>query len=502
MGGSSQLAGVLVGLQAGKRMAMGSLREGAARLAEVAALPSQRVLVIILIGLAVRLLVAPWTSWTQDVYPYYVVGTNTLDALSVYDHAVFTYPPLFAAMCSLVGSVLSVFQDPSAWGAVDYSMVPVGQLTTMVVPFITSPEFNLAMKAPVILADLATGLALFYLVRDKWGAEQAEKVLFLWFLNPLVIFVSSVHGQFDSLPALMTVLATLFFYRQQYLLCGTAIGLGVMLKIYPLFLVPFYLAVLLLRWKDMRSEGRSLWDGLSPIYRLLAGGAASAALAIPFLVSSTSFIDFLTRRAAISDIGGLNVWSVLGSMTDPKALEMALGTDLAALILVTSMAVAVVLGAVAARSLRGGDADPLMVLALGNVGVLTTTLFLQPVTNPQHLLWLFPFLCLLAVRERLATAQLFMLTVIGILYLVSLQSFWAYLYPAARYGGWASVGELNARITDYYASANGTIPVNVLVITMAVLGALVLLSLLLRRQTTWLVSYLRSRSGKTWEEVP
>ena len=50
------------------------------------------------------------------------------------------------------------------------------------------------MKLPYLAADLATGYVLIKLVEPCWR----RRVLALWLLNPIVIFVSAVFGRHDS----------------------------------------------------------------------------------------------------------------------------------------------------------------------------------------------------------------------------------------------------------------------------------------------------------------
>ena len=112
------------------------------------------------------------------------------------------------------------------------SLIEVSRATGMMVPFITSPLFNIVLKLPIIIGDALVGLTLYRIVEARSGAVSAEKAFLIWFLNPLVIFVSSVHGQFDVLAAYFALIGGMGFMEKRYLLSG-APGPGVLLKLFP-----------------------------------------------------------------------------------------------------------------------------------------------------------------------------------------------------------------------------------------------------------------------------
>jgi hypothetical protein len=93
---------------------------------------------------------------------------------------------------------------------------------------------NLILKVPIIIGDLIVGVVLFKFTKSKL-------VTALWLLNPFVIFVSAIQGQFDVLPTLFVLLATYFLLQRKNLASAVSLAIGIGFKIFPVFLLPFFI---------------------------------------------------------------------------------------------------------------------------------------------------------------------------------------------------------------------------------------------------------------------
>ncbi|HRU11854.1 MAG TPA: CNNM domain-containing protein, partial [Methanomassiliicoccales archaeon] len=269
--------------------------------------PSPLVLRALIIGLAVRLLLAPWTSYPYDAYPFYGAVVSSLAGTGPYGNVLFTYPPLFSAILFPFFWSVSQFMDPASFGAFVPAMIGVSRATGMIVPFVTSPAFNLLFKLPIIVGDMLVALTLHRAV-DRWkGREAADTAFLVWFLNPLVIFVSSVHGQFDALAAYCGLVGTLGFMDRRYLLSGLSLGLGVLLKLFPAYIILGLGVALLIQLHAALRKGMGA-SALRPALAFLGGGALSLLTIAPLLLRSRSFLDYIMRRGTYSSVGGMNVW--------------------------------------------------------------------------------------------------------------------------------------------------------------------------------------------------
>jgi uncharacterized membrane protein len=93
---------------------------------------------------------------------------------------------------------------------------------------------NLVIKLPLIFGDVLVAILLFKLTKSRL-------VTALWFLNPYIIFISAVHGQFDVLPTLFVLLSMFFLLKKQNLASAASLAVAIGYKIFPVFLLPLFL---------------------------------------------------------------------------------------------------------------------------------------------------------------------------------------------------------------------------------------------------------------------
>jgi preprotein translocase subunit SecY len=86
------------------------------------------------------------------------------------------------------------------------------------------------------------------------------------------------------------------------------------------------------------------------------------------------------------------------------------------------------------------------------------------------------------------------LSVIGVLFLLSLQSFYALLYPAASFTGWFDISTLNANIFTYYNSNSLLNHVDVLS-TVIFSGMIILFTVFLPSRYD-LLTYIRRKKAR------
>jgi len=412
--------------------------------------PSPLVLRALIIGLAVRLLLAPCTSYPYDAYPFYGAVVSSLAGTGPYGNVLFTYPPLFSAILFPFFWSVSQFMDPASFGAFVPAMIGVSRATGMIVPFVTSPAFNLLFKLPIIVGDALVALTLHRAV-DRWkGREAADTAFLVWFLNPLVIFVSSVHGQFDALAAYCGLVGTLGFMDRRYLLSGLSLGLGVLLKLFPAYIILGLGVALLIQLHAALREGKRA-SALRPALAFLGGGALSLLTIAPLLLSSRSFLDYIVRRGTYSSVGGMNVWFAAPLLSGGDGTGGAgSGVPFNTILLLLGIALALLVAYLVLR--KGCEGERPLLLS---TAVLTVVMVTQAVTNPQHLLWLFPFLVMLSAAHPRMLPKMYALSILGLLYLLCLQSGFVFLYPLAQFTGLVSVEALNQGIEVFLIGTGG-----------------------------------------------
>ncbi|NIN70035.1 MAG: DUF2029 domain-containing protein, partial [Anaerolineae bacterium] len=191
-----------------------------------------RLVWMLAVGIVIRLLIAPFTSWTDDVYPFYRATMDMAGGLDPYDTSFFTYPPVWAYILFPLFTIAGLIADPESFAVTVSSIGVTAEATGMLVPTVTSPLFNFILKLPLIGADVGIALLLYRWGSDSFGPKQGKTAFILWFLNPMVIWVNAVHGQFDVLPAFFIVASCLLLVRRRFVYAGVAFGLAILLKLY------------------------------------------------------------------------------------------------------------------------------------------------------------------------------------------------------------------------------------------------------------------------------
>ena len=111
------------------------------------------------------------------------------------------------------------------------------------------PGWRFAMKIPIIAADLAIGLLLYWAV----PGSKRRKLLFasLWLLHPTAWFESGVFGQFDAVAAAFLLACVIFLIKGKDRLAFLFAGLAVMTKQHTLIAIGMMIIVCT-RYMNMR----------------------------------------------------------------------------------------------------------------------------------------------------------------------------------------------------------------------------------------------------------
>jgi len=120
----------------------------------------------------------------------------------------FCYPPLWAWLLAPIGALIN----------------PVDQYQL----------FAFCSRIPIMVGNLAVG----FLLLRRFRADMS--IFSLWMLNPIAIGVAQA-GDFDVLPALLSLLAIWFAERRKPIPSAISLGLGIAFKIYPIMFLPIIL---------------------------------------------------------------------------------------------------------------------------------------------------------------------------------------------------------------------------------------------------------------------
>lgn len=107
---------------------------------------------------------------------------------------------------------------------------------------ITTELFLLYSRLPLIVLDVGVAWSLYlsakYLTRS---IETARLASLLWFINPFTLFTIEMLAVPDVAAVLLTMIAILFLLQRRTFFASIALGAGVVLKLYPVLLVPIFI---------------------------------------------------------------------------------------------------------------------------------------------------------------------------------------------------------------------------------------------------------------------
>ena len=227
---------------------------------------------ILILGLAIRLVFAPVFTYPFDIEHWGVILQNTESGNGLFGLTGYFYTPAWGYILGFEDLIINLLPGMT-YGE---RFTDLLEIEGMVFPYqtatTTTPVFNFAMKLPLILVDVLVGYLIYRLVMSECGDERKAAIGFgLWFLCPIVIYMSSVQAQFDCISALLTLLCVLLVRRNLFFLAGVIFTIAALIKFFPAFCI-FLLCVYVVK----ATPGRLSWKNLF----LSVSGAVLTALVI------------------------------------------------------------------------------------------------------------------------------------------------------------------------------------------------------------------------------
>ncbi len=386
----------------------------------------RKALPIVILGFVVRLGLAPFTGHPFDMNNIYTdsriilqggVPTSDVANIPMFYYILVPISYIYNAVSNFFGIYPTPFSSlPSALKSIASWTIPNGAP----VHYVTDWAFNLILKIPFIVSDFVGGTVLYILVYRKYGERSGIVTFTLWFLNPMLIWVSSVWGMWDSLAATFMLLSTLLLLRNNLGLSALCLAIATGFKDYPAIL-----AIPMLIYASRIGKVRRL---VLPI-----GIFVTATLVIfsPFLSQA-----FYHNLGILNPIGGnpaqdpsltygLTYWSV----APLTAISSALVTSVSLL----SLAIlGLIFSALAVLRLRPNQES----LFFWEFAFISVIFFSFPRINEQWFVWLLPYMILLA-KTRNQRSLVLGISILALIYsLVNTMfvSFFIPMYPYLQEG--------------------------------------------------------------------
>lgn len=237
------------------------------------------------LALAIRLLIAPFTGHGWDLYVWF----KTSDLFLHEQVNIYSYP-------QLEGFPWGFYAYPPPWlyflASASYLGAALGGDRGVTI---------LLMKLPIIVADVLCGVLLWHMARLRGlNSNRAYFIASLYLFNPLTIFISSVWGMFDAIPAFFTLLSLYFLIAGRETASAISLGLATSFKIYPAILMP----PILLDLFNKRGYRQAVLSVVIPFTAVLL------LVSLPFMHDLANYLGKLLYHR--SNVGQFTYWTLLG----------------------------------------------------------------------------------------------------------------------------------------------------------------------------------------------
>jgi hypothetical protein len=285
------------------------------------------------------------------------------------------------------------------------------------------------------------GFAILVYLALAWGVSRRVAIAFGVYV--VIGAIAVALSRYDLVPVAFTVAAWLAAERKRFTLAYTLLAIGVLLKLYPLFLFPIFAIA---HWRSLRSlrclerlnckahsAVMSEWRVLSHIARSLAAPLAGMLCAFGIVAwrepeGALSALTFAqSRLIEVESLPATLLW--LGTAFGAPAYKVFTyaynyaGPLDASLRVGSSVALALGLLWVYWRMARGALHLPQAILA-----ALCVTLVTSKVLSAQYLLWILPFVAVVYELDLLWLAICLLTTLIYPVLIATLAPSWATTY--------------------------------------------------------------------------
>jgi len=108
-------------------------------------------------------------------------------------------------------------------------------------------KYLVVLKFPYLILDIAIAYLLLNYFKDR---RKGEKAFTLWLFNPFTILIIYAFSNIDIFSVLLTLIAFLFIKREKLFKASLFLGFASCFKLYPLLFIPF----LFLKGKDLKEK--------------------------------------------------------------------------------------------------------------------------------------------------------------------------------------------------------------------------------------------------------
>lgn len=361
---------------------------------------------IIVIGLLVRAVLWVYTS-EADLSTFAGISQSLVYGYKPYVY-INIYPPGWNVALGLVGRLTALVLSPS-------NFLGGNSLATQLAPFgseptaFAAPQYAVIEKGFLSVFDLISGLVIVAIAKRAGFRRLEDKWVFaLWFLNPLVITVSAVHGNYDVVTTTFVLMAAYLCLDRSWFFAAVSLSIGGILSLYPLLLAPLILGYAMITPVPLLAWRR--------VVHVLSG------LCVPILLvlwPPRLFEQFVTNLLTGTSVGltpgGFWIWSTTSLPGFSPWQTFVLNHSAAIVTLCSITTVASAIAVALHVVLRRPQVTSKGTVAYFGLATIATYTIL-PITQPQNIIWVLPFALLFVTQDRSAILMFVTITVLPFLF--------------------------------------------------------------------------------------
>ena len=238
--------------------------------------------VMIKIGLVFRLIILISTpNLSQDFYRFFWDGQLILNGFNPYLN---TPNQIIISKLISFPEMNEIYELMGSLSQNNYSNYPpIHQIITFLALLITDKSIItsiISLRLILILFDLGI---LFYGIKLLRNLKKTKNIIFIYFLNPLVILELIGNLHFEGVMIFFMILSFYHLYRKKEIYSGIFLGLSILTKLIPLIILPLFLYRL----------------GLKKSIRFIVTITG---------VISTGFAPFINFKSLINYSKSINLW--------------------------------------------------------------------------------------------------------------------------------------------------------------------------------------------------
>jgi uridine kinase len=104
-------------------------------------------------------------------------------------------------------------------------------------------------RLPLLVADLT----IFFILKSWLKHESVKKLILFYWLSPVLIYISYIHGQLDVIPIALLFVSLYFLFKERLLYTALFLGFAVATKTHISLTIPFFFLYLLSKNIKVRS---------------------------------------------------------------------------------------------------------------------------------------------------------------------------------------------------------------------------------------------------------